>query len=96
MHGSKLSKRAHRAHSGGGAPRFTRIMLTVRKKLAPMRSILLTKQMRGTPYLSACSAQTPQQPTQAAAAHSAVPLDRGLSEAAPPHVDALPPHVPDN
>ena len=29
------------------------IISTVRKKLAPMRSILLTKQMRGTPYLSA-------------------------------------------
>ena len=28
-------------------------MSTVRQKLAPVRSILLTKQMRGTPYLSA-------------------------------------------
>ena len=28
-------------------------MSTQRKKSAPMRSILLTKQMRGTPYLSA-------------------------------------------
>ena len=28
-------------------------MSTVRQKLAPVRSILLMKQMRGTPYLSA-------------------------------------------
>ena len=28
-------------------------MSTQRRKFAPMRSILLTKQMRGTPYLSA-------------------------------------------
>jgi hypothetical protein len=39
--------------TSGLAPRFPLIMSTVRKKLAPMRSILLTKQMRGTPYLSA-------------------------------------------
>ena len=38
--------------SGTALSRLT-IMSTVRKKLAPVRSILLTKQMRGTPYLSA-------------------------------------------
>ena len=40
-------------HTAGVAPRFFSIMPTVRRKSAPMRSILLTKQMRGTPYLSA-------------------------------------------
>ena len=34
-------------------PRRSLIMSTQRKKSAPMRSILLTKHMRGTPYLSA-------------------------------------------
>ena len=38
----------------GFAPRRSRIISTVRQKSAPMRSILLTKQMRGTLYLSAC------------------------------------------
>mmetsp|Transcript_3215 Transcript_3215/g.19943 ORF Transcript_3215/g.19943 Transcript_3215/m.19943 type:complete len:208 (-) Transcript_3215:274-897(-) len=38
----------------GVAPRFSTIMSLVRKKLAPVRSILLTKQILGTPYLSAC------------------------------------------
>mmetsp|Transcript_22354 Transcript_22354/g.69164 ORF Transcript_22354/g.69164 Transcript_22354/m.69164 type:complete len:213 (+) Transcript_22354:1482-2120(+) len=35
------------------APRFVLIMSTQRSKFAPMRSILLTKMSRGTPYLSA-------------------------------------------
>ncbi len=38
----------------GFAPRRSLIMSTVRQKFAPIRSILLTKQMRGTLYLSAC------------------------------------------
>lgn len=41
------------------APRLLTIILTVLKKSAPMRSILLTKQIRGTPYLSACAFGTP-------------------------------------
>ena len=36
------------------APRLLTIILTVLKKSAPILSILLTKQIRGTPYLSAC------------------------------------------
>ena len=39
--------------TSGLLPRRSLIMSTVRQKLAPVRSILLTKQMRGTPYLSA-------------------------------------------
>jgi len=39
--------------TNGLAPSRSMIMSTQRVKLAPMRSILLTKQMRGTPYLSA-------------------------------------------
>ena len=39
--------------TSGTAPSRLTIMSTVREKFAPMRSILLTKQMRGTPYLSA-------------------------------------------
>ena len=35
------------------APRRSTIISTQRKKSAPVRSILLTKQIRGTPYLSA-------------------------------------------
>mmetsp|Transcript_27923 Transcript_27923/g.61100 ORF Transcript_27923/g.61100 Transcript_27923/m.61100 type:complete len:249 (+) Transcript_27923:1296-2042(+) len=37
----------------GLAPRLLTTMSAQRRKLAPMRSILFTKQMRGTPYLSA-------------------------------------------
>ncbi len=37
-----------RVHTSGVAPRLLMIMSTVRKKLAPMRSILFTKQMRCT------------------------------------------------
>ena len=37
----------------GLAPSRSTIMATQRSKLAPVRSILFTKQMRGTPYLSA-------------------------------------------
>ena len=39
--------------TSGLLPRRSLIISTVRQKLAPVRSILLTKQMRGTPYLSA-------------------------------------------
>ncbi len=38
----------------GFAPSRSTIMSTVRQKFAPIRSILFTKQMRGTLYLSAC------------------------------------------
>lgn len=44
--------------TAGVAPKLLTIILTVLKKSAPMRSILLTKQIRGTPYLSACTLQT--------------------------------------
>mmetsp|Transcript_4982 Transcript_4982/g.14826 ORF Transcript_4982/g.14826 Transcript_4982/m.14826 type:complete len:213 (-) Transcript_4982:309-947(-) len=40
--------------TSGLAPKFLTIMSTVLKKLAPILSILLTKQILGTPYLSAC------------------------------------------
>ena len=40
--------------TSGMAPSRSLIISTQRAKSAPMRSILLTKQMRGTPYLSAC------------------------------------------
>ena len=40
-------------HAAACAPSRSRIIATQRGKSAPMRSILLTKQMRGTPYLSA-------------------------------------------
>jgi len=36
-------------------PSLVRIWLTTAVKFAPMRSILLMKAMRGTPYLSACA-----------------------------------------
>ena len=39
--------------TAGSASRRSRIICTVRSKSAPMRSILLTKQMRGTLYLLA-------------------------------------------
>ena len=38
----------------GRAPSFSRMVSTEWKKSAPIRSILLMKQMRGTAYLSAC------------------------------------------
>ena len=38
----------------GSAPSRVRICSIVRSKSAPMRSILLMKQIRGTPYRSAC------------------------------------------
>ena len=63
----------------------SRIMSTVRKKLAPVRSILLTKQIRGTPYLSACRhtcsvcGSTPATASNTATAPSSTRSDRSTS-----------------
>ena len=67
------------------APSRSWIMSTQRAKLAPMRSILLTKQMRGTWYLSACRhtvsvwGSTPATASKTAMAPSRTRSDRSTS-----------------
>ncbi len=69
----------------GLAPSRSTIIWTQRSKLAPMRSILLTKQMRGTPYLSAWRqtvsdwGSTPATPSKTVTAPSSTRKDRSTS-----------------
>ena len=65
--------------------RRSTIMSTQRKKSAPVRSSLLTKHMRGTPYFSACRhtcsvcGSTPATPSNTATAPSSTRRDRSTS-----------------
>ena len=67
------------------APRRSLIESTAAKKSAPMRSILLTKQMRGTPYLLAWRhtvsvwGSTPATASNTATAPSSTRSDRSTS-----------------
>ena len=51
---ARSPRRSEAASTTGFAPSRSRIISTQRKKSAPVLSILLTKTMRGTLYLSAC------------------------------------------
>src|SRR5918993_1157345 len=69
----------------GLAPSFDSICPSVILKSAPMRSILLTKQMRGTRYLSACRhtvsdcGSTPETASNTAHAPSSTRSERSTS-----------------
>ena len=71
--------------TAGRASRRLRIICTAWSKLAPVRSILLMKQMRGTPYLSAWRhtvsvwGSTPATASKTATAPSSTRSDRSTS-----------------
>ena len=71
--------------TSGVAPSRSLIMSTQRWNSAPTRSILLTKQMRGTPYRSACRqtvsdwGSTPATPSNTATAPSSTRSERSTS-----------------
>ena len=71
--------------TSGVAPSRSVIISTQRWNSAPTRSILLTKQMRGTPYRSACRhtvsdcGSTPATPSKTATAPSSTRSDRSTS-----------------
>ena len=71
--------------TSGVAPSRSEIMSTQRWNSAPTRSILLTKQIRGTPYRLACRqtvsdcGSTPATPSNTATAPSSTRSDRSTS-----------------